>query len=428
MDIHARILIDYSGSMGYMKGVPEYENKTLLQDGSPRIELVKKILIEDILPTIQHFNFINIIRFSSSGSKYRSNEFVSRYLYSGSSAIEAIEKIKEIKAPPIGGTPIYTAFKRFSNFLQNGVSSKKIMFIITDGDSNDVEDFDDKILDFMKSSNVECPIYIIGIDQDTSAEQKSKNLCNKSGGKYVNLRAIDYDKRYFESMLFELKSNIISSSLSVISEPKSENDTDSSSEDQNLEKESQPDTSLIPTGDYISKLEKTIEDNTNAISLIGKQLELVVSQISNLKAIDQNDEFEILENYEINLKIGRQAESYVNDYLKNILDLQYFKWNNEVTESYKPFDFEIGTGSSLRYLECKGSIGNDKSFYLSKTEWDFFLDHRENYELIFVSEVFKENLIIKIGNLFQALIEKKIVPYSIKNRKIKSDLAYFRIV
>ena len=55
MDIHARILIDYSGSMGYMKGVPEYENKTLLPDGSPRIELVKKILIEDIL---QLFNIL----------------------------------------------------------------------------------------------------------------------------------------------------------------------------------------------------------------------------------------------------------------------------------------------------------------------------------------------------------------------------------
>lgn len=428
MDIHARILIDYSGSMGYMKGVPEYENKTLLPDGSPRIELVKKILVEDILPAIQHFNFINIIRFSSSSSKYRSSEFVSRYLYSGSSTNEAIEKIKEIKVPPIGGTPIYTAFKQFSNFLQNGVLSKKIMFIITDGDSNDVKDFDDKILGFMKSSNLECPIYIIGIDQDASAELKSKNICNKSGGKYVNLRAIDYDKRYIESMLFELKSNIISSSLSVISEPKIENDTDSSSEDQNSFQEKNPNISLPPPDDYIKKLEKTIEDNTNAISLIGKQLELVVNQISNLKRINQNDEVEILENYELNLKIGRQAESYVNNYLKNILDLQYFKWNNEVTESYQPFDFEIGTGSSLKYLECKGSIGNDKSFYLSKTEWNFFLDHKENYELIFVSEVFKENQIINVGNLFQAIIDKKIVPYSIRNRKIKSDFAYFRIV
>lgn len=426
MDIHARILIDYSGSMGYMKGSLEYENKYLLPNGFPRMELVKKLLIEDILPAIQHFNFINIIRFSSS--KYRSNEFISRYLYSGSSTIEAIEKIKEIKVPPIGGTPIYTAFKRFSNFLQNGVSSKKIMFIITDGDSNDVEDFDDKILDFMKSLNVECPIYIIGIDQNANAEQKSKNLCNKSGGKYVNLKAIDYDKRYIELMLFELKSNIISSSLSVISEPKIENDTDSTIEDQNLKKENQLDISVMPSVDYISKLEKTIEDNTNAISLIGKQLELVVSQISNLKRIDQNDEVEILENYELNLKIGRQAESYVNSYLKNILSLQNFKWNNEISESYQPFDFEIGTGLLLKYLECKGSVGSDKSFYLSKTEWNFFLDHRDSYELIFVSEVSKENHIINIGNLFQALIEKKIVPYSKKNRKVKSDLVFFHII
>lgn len=425
MDIHARILIDYSGSMGYMKGDVLHENKTLLPNGSPRIELVKKILIDDVIPAIRHFKFINIITFS--GSVYNNQNLTSKYIYSGEPNDEALKIIENLPAPPVGSTPIFSAFKRYSDFLKIDNSKKKIMFIITDGDSNDVKDFDDKILEFMRSSNLKCPIYIIGIDQDANAKLKSKNLCNKSGGKYVNLRAIDYNKNYIESMLFELKSNIINSSLSVISEPKIVNDTDSSSEDQNLKRESQPDTSLISTGDYISKLEKTIEDNTNAISLIGKQLELVVSQISNLKRIDQNDEVEILENYELNLKIGRQAESYVNDYLKNILDLQYFKWNNEVTESYQPFDFEIGTGSSVKYLECKGSIGNDKSFYLSKTEWDFFLDHKENYELIFVSEVFKENQIINVGNLFQAIIDKKIVPYSIKNRKIKSDLAYFRI-
>ncbi|WP_294307925.1 DUF3883 domain-containing protein [uncultured Chryseobacterium sp.] len=426
MDIHARILIDYSGSMGYMKGSKEFENKYLLPDGSPRIELVKKILIEDIIPSIQHYNFINIVTFSNS--PYRTNDFHFKYLYSGLPNSESIKRIQELKAPPMGGTPIFTAFKGLSDYIKNKTSAKKVMFIVTDGDSNDVEDFDEKILELMKTSDMKCPIYVIGIDQNYKAETKSKNLCNESGGKYVNLQAMDYDKRYIESMLFELKSNILNSSLSVISDPKKTVDLDSGIKDQNSFQEKNSDISLPLPDDYINKLEKTIEDNTNAISLIGKQLELVVNQISNLKNIDQNDEVEILENYELNLKIGRHAESYVNDYLKNILDLQYCKWNNKVTESYQPFDFEIGTGSSVKYLECKGSIGNDKSFYLSKTEWDFFLDHKENYELIFVSEVFKENQIINVGNLFQAIIDKKIVPYSIRNRKIKSDLAYFRIV
>lgn len=107
------------------------------------------------------------------------------------------------------------------------------------------------------------------------------------------------------------------------------------------------------------------------------------------------------------MKISRQAESCVNNYLQNVLDLQTCIWNNEVSESYKPFDFEVSDRSSLKYIECKGSVGVDKSFYLSKTEWNFFLDHRESYELIFVSEVFKENHIINIGDLFQALSEKK---------------------
>lgn len=426
MDIHARILIDYSGSMGYMKGSKEFENKYLLPDGSPRIELVKKILIEDIIPSIQHYNFISIVTFSNS--PYRTNDFQFKYLYSGLPNSESIKRIQELKAPPMGGTPIFTAFKGLSDYIKNKTSAKKVMFIVTDGDSNDVEDFDEKILELMKTSDMKCPIYVIGIDQNYKAETKSKNLCNESGGKYVNLQAMDYDKRYIESMLFELKSNILSSSLSVISDPKKTIDLDSGIKDQNSFQEKNPDVSLPPPDDYINKLEKTIEDNTNAISLIGKQLELVVNQISNLKNIDQNDEVEILENYELNLKIGRHAEFCVNNYLKNIIDLQTFIWNNEASESYKPFDFEIGDNSSLKYIECKGSVGVDKSFYLSKTEWEFFLDHRDSYELIFVSEVFKENQIINVGNLFQALIEKKIVPYSTKNRKVKSDLVYLQIV
>ncbi len=426
MDIHARILIDYSGSMGYMKGDLQHENKTLLPDGSPRMELVKKILIDDLIPSINHFNFINIIRFSTTGTNFQSHNF--KYIYSGKPDDEALVKVKELPPPPRGGTPIFSAFKRFSDFLKNGTSSKKIMFIITDGDSNDVKDFDIKILEFMKSADMKCPIYIIGIDQNDKAETKSKNLCNESGGKYVNLQAMDYDKRYVESMLFELKSNILSSSLSLISDPKKMNDVDLSIRENNSEKEKQSDVPLKSSDDYIGKLEKTIDDNTNAISLIGRQLELVVNQLSNLKSIDQGDDIEILENYELNSKIGRQAESCVNNYLHNVLDLQTCIWNNEVSESYKPFDFEVSDRSSLKYIECKGSVGVDKSFYLSKTEWNFFLDHRDSYELIFVSEVFKENRIIKIGNLFQALIEKKIVPYSIKNRKVKSDLVYLQIV
>ena len=421
MDIHARILIDYSGSMGYMKGVPEYENKTLLPDGLPRIELVKKILINDILPSIQYFNFIDIARFSTTGVDYRSLNF--KYIYSGKPNDEAIVKIKKLPTPPRGGTPIFSAFKRYSDFLKIDNSKKKIMFIITDGDSNDVKDFDDKILDFMRSSNIECPIYIIGIAQNFTAETKSMNLCNKSGGRYVNLRAMDYDKMYIESMLFELKANILNSSLNHITdslEVKQINTTI----DLDLKQENKRESNENFSDEYINKLEKTIEGNTNAIALIGKQLELIVNQISALKS----EELEIAEDSEFNLKIGRHAESVLNSYLKDVVNLKNCKWNNEIQEKYEPYDFKIEDGLNLKYIECKSSVGLEKNFYLTKNEWNFFLDHKDNYELIFVSEVFKKDQIFNMGNLFQAIIDKKIVPYSIKNRKIKSDLAYFRIV
>lgn len=43
------ILIDASGSMGFMEGAGvEHENKYLLPDGSTRTQLVKKILINPL--------------------------------------------------------------------------------------------------------------------------------------------------------------------------------------------------------------------------------------------------------------------------------------------------------------------------------------------------------------------------------------------
>lgn len=421
MDIHARILIDYSGSMGYMKGSQEFENKYLLSDGTPRIELVKKILIQDLIPAIKHFKFINIIRFSSS--VYNHQNLTSKYIYSGEPNDEALKSIGELPVPPIGGTPIYSAFIKYFDFVKSSTISNKIIFIVTDGDSNDVKDFDEKILDFMHSSGHKCPIYIVGIDQNLSAETKSKNLCNKSGGKYVNLKAMDYNKVYIESMLFELKSNILNSSLNHVTDPLEVKPIDTTI-DLDLKQENKKEINENFSDKYIDKLEKTIEGNTNAIALIGRQLELIVNQISALK----NNELQILEDYELNLKTGRHAESVVNTYLKNMLNLKNCKWNNEVRESYEPYDFKIEDGLNLKYLECKSSVGLEKNFYLSKNEWNFFLDHKDNYELIFVSEVFKKDEIFNMGNLFQAIIDKKIVPYSIKNRKIKSDLAYFRIV
>lgn len=54
------ILIDKSGSMGYMKGAgPEHENKYLI-DGLTRMSLIKKILIEQIVPTLKHADHIKL--------------------------------------------------------------------------------------------------------------------------------------------------------------------------------------------------------------------------------------------------------------------------------------------------------------------------------------------------------------------------------
>lgn len=231
MKAHLRILIDASGSMGYMKGQKDHENKYLLPDGSTRMELTKKILSEDFIP---YLDFIHLILIHTFRKSYYYNPdgtikgengvaldyFDHKSIYASTFHKENIQKaISKITNPLPGGTPIFEALKKAITDFKLSTLDKKIIILFTDGDSNDELEFDTKILEYLQTIKMEISIYIIGIDQDEVAEKKSKNLTEKTKGKYINLKAIDYDKKYINQMLFELKSGILTSTLNQISQP-----------------------------------------------------------------------------------------------------------------------------------------------------------------------------------------------------------------
>lgn len=219
MKAHLRILIDASGSMGYMKGQKDHENKYLLPDGSTRMELTKKILSEDFIP---YLDFIHLILIHTFRKSYYYNPdgtikgengvaldyFDHKSIYASTFHKENIQKaISKITNPLPGGTPIFEALKKAITDFKLSTLDKKIIILFTDGDSNDELEFDTKILEYLQTIKMEISIYIIGIDQDEVAEKKSKNLTEKTKGKYIN------------QMLFELKSGILTSTLNQISQP-----------------------------------------------------------------------------------------------------------------------------------------------------------------------------------------------------------------
>ncbi|MGV8914665.1 MAG: protein NO VEIN domain-containing protein [Kaistella sp.] len=431
MNKHLRILIDYSGSMGYMKGSSD-ENKWLLKDGSPRIDLVKKILTNDLLGDLDFFDTLNIFTFRSNPTNVQ--DLIYKRIYAGSEFADASSEVRKLPVPVAGGTPLFLAYQKTSNFLEKGGNnSDRILLIITDGDGNDFVNFDEKIIEHQKVTDKFWKIFVIGIDQNAEAARKSKNVCENTKGIYINLSAIAYDRNYFSKLLFEMKSSITNAIL--MDAVKSDSQEDLIVEDK-LEKDSLntkqdviDDNEQVSKDQYISNLEKTVESNTVAITLIGKQLELISAEIIRSNSIKFQDDAIVIDEDPIrNAKIGRKAEEIANEYLSAKMPEIVLSWENEITESFMQYDFSFVKENLTNYIECKGTTGSEKYFYLSKNEWSFFIDNRDRYELILISELYTNRSIHHIENLFKAILSGEVVPYSQLNRNIKNGLVYLRIV
>lgn len=431
MNKHLRILIDYSGSMGYMKGTSE-ENKCLLNDGSPRIELLKKILTNDLLSDLDFFDTLNIFTFRSNPKNVQ--DLIFRTIYAGSEFEKAINVVKNLQVPETGGTPLFLAYQKVSQFLEKGGSnSDRILLIITDGDGNDFVNFDEKIIEHQKITDKFWKIFIIGIDQNAEAARKSKNVCETTKGIYINLNAVEYEKNYFSKMLFEMKSSI--TNVILMDAIKSDSQEDlivgekREKDSLNTKQDVLDDNEQTSKDQYISNLEKTVESNTVAITLIGKQLELISAEIIRSNSIKfQNDEIFINEDPILNAKIGRHAEEIAYKYLSAKMPDIILSWENEITESFMQYDFSFVKENLTNYIECKGTTGSEKYFYLSKNEWSFFIDNKDRYELILVSELYSNRAIHHIKNLFNSILSGEVVPYSQSNRNIKNGLVFLRVL
>ena len=180
MKTHFEILIDASGSMGYMKNTTE-ENKYLLPDKSTRTDLVKKIILNNILPNLTHAKELTIKTFRGvslhndkkelvcyKDSKRPIVELSATTIYNNSYNLLDLEKsISDIENPPVGGTPLCKAL------LQPIIKHQKsTVLLITDGDSNDVVNFHINIINKIRENKHSTTIFIIGIDQNEKAQNK----------------------------------------------------------------------------------------------------------------------------------------------------------------------------------------------------------------------------------------------------------------
>jgi hypothetical protein len=103
---------------------------------------------------------------------------------------------------------------------------------------------------------------------------------------------------------------------------------------------------------------------------------------------------------------------------------------NENGESGNSYDFKVldSIDNTIEYyIECKGTIGKEKIFYMTKNEWSLFLKNNSKYQLYFITDALQNPKIIKINNLMNWILTEKVVPYTLRNRKQKAERIIFTI-
>jgi hypothetical protein len=435
MDIDFKILIDASGSMGYMKGSKK-EGKYLLPDGKTRTDLVKKIIntsLKDVFPLTTNLDVLTF-RKSISLDKYgnkiikikdaidaKGRKIKQQYhpafndlkpIYNGAINTSLIkDKINAINNPDIGGTPLWWSL----SVLVNKSKTKTIIIVLSDGDANDKANFDAEILKLIETKKKDCVIYFIGIDQDEVATKKSKNLATKTGGIYINLKAINYDTSKLDVLLSQLKTQLAANVLKESIILTKSNPVTIPSETEN--------------NSSTSDIENQVKRNTQSLGHISIQLDNILKLLHS-QSDESIDNIEIIENTIYNQRIGRDSEKYLFNELKELFknnNLIKVIWLNEIEEKGHPYDILVQDGRNEFYYECKGTGYNLNEFQLTKNEWNFYLNNIGKYRLCFASNIDSTPSYIRLMDLLSDMKNKTIVPCATQNRKYKADRIVFQI-
>ncbi|WP_179321178.1 protein NO VEIN domain-containing protein [Winogradskyella helgolandensis] len=457
METHFEILIDASGSMGFMKGSKEHEDEYLLPDQkSTRTDLVKKILIESLLNNLSFVeileisSFRNSYNFDAKGNRKKSykwevnKEGVKEYVWyypmphklhpvykDGYNKESIITAVNSIKNPEIGGTPLWWAL---SVTIHKPVNKLNIL-ILSDGDANDKENFDEEILSLIKEKKKDCTIHFIGIAQDDVALKKSKNLAEKTGGIYTNLKALNYDKDALNVLLSKLNTTIVAKALddniketqsiaaiSIIEKPKIEG-REKIVEDKKVLAEEKA--AAAETDSTV--LEKQVHKNTTSLEYISSQLNNILSLLHSNDQIE--DDVVVVENKIHNERIGRSAEEYLYEKLQELFKRDSIKvtWLNENGEQGKPYDFLVENDKDTFYYECKGSASDLNEFQLTKNEWDFYLENKGKYRLCYVKNVDSIPQYGRFMDLLKDMESRQLIPCAKQNKAYKANRVVFTI-
>lgn len=411
------ILIDYSGSMGYMEGT-EHENKFLI-DGKTRFFLAEQMIQKHILPTIDYVENIVVRLFRGISNNIEVNT-----IYEGEFNINELSPlISKISNPPTGGTPITAALNEAKQNLTKYPNYDRKILLITDGADNDGNDYSITANSISSIPGTPCKIYVIGLDQNEEMEGKARSIAT---GGYFNIKSQYFENKILQDFLVTLKLSLLQDSKETL--------------ELSNDKSAKEDIQIIDT-----KIAKVVTENdastTGLIDNIQTQIDKTKAILSELEIIKEqlrvkqllssgvdSTTLTIDDDYSEDIKI--RSETILYEHLCKQYGKDSVTWLNQHQESYQHHDFEIhdDMGDIIKIIECKGTPKSKPTFYMTANEWSNFLSHQQEYQLYRIFELDTTPQIYRIENLLNAILEGKVVPYLTKPEILKENRVYLTIL
>jgi Domain of unknown function (DUF3883)/von Willebrand factor type A domain len=429
------ILIDHSGSMGFMKGAGvEHEDKYLI-DGQTRMSLVKKILNEQIIPTIDYANKIFIRTFRFNTTTASDDTLFVPLIYEGifdKAKIQSI--ISSIQDPPPGGTPITGAINIAVANLEKYENCDRKIILLTDGEENGGGNYIEASKKAMEMKGIPCKTFIIGIAQDEQSEKKA--IAIATGG-YYNIKTNATSTSDLQKVLIPLKKAVLQNTIQNIQKAtnivnpqpsiQQNKTTEIVKEKIEILKSEKAKETTNQLTDFENKLKQQIQNSEKLLI----ELASIKESIRLSALLDTGiDATTLTIDSDYSESIRKASETFLYKFLCEKFGSEKVKWLNQTEESFLHHDFEIldEKGNTINFVECKGTVKEKPTFYLTSSEWTFFTENKDTYQICRVFNVQGEMYVVCIDNLLTALLSRQVVPYLLRPEILKEERVFLTLL
>jgi hypothetical protein len=404
METVTEILVDISGSM---------KNK---------MSATKQALLNDILPDLDTSSQIGIKTFTTLNKQLSIQSVLPLSKTDKETIKQAIQKINCSD----GRTPIAASIKASVKALSEYVANDKVIILVTDGAETEKGDYVQEAKN-ATADGINCKIHVIGIDLKAGGINQANEIAKITGGtpNFISFGNGTYNQSSIRSSLSSFYQAV--RTTPIVQQTYSPSVNHSALQ---ITKVAEPETKIETQKEEIVPIiteAETTEKSSPQLDLIVEQIKEIRKELSELKK-DKVEIPDIIEDAEHNEKIRKASEEYLFEVLKKKYP-ERVKWLNEKGESNSDHDFEILDldGTIEYYIECKGTVKNKPTFYLTKNEWRLFLNHTKNYQIYFVKNSFGKPNHVFIDNLLDWLLKMKIVPYLKERDVIKEERVFLTL-